>query len=126
MAGITIIRDREQPWEEVSPEWRARQRDGDPGLEFKRLLPHRPGAPNLQRTRYRPHHHEAPHTHPEDEIIFVLAGLIRFGREELRAGDAIMVPKDTTYSLHTDATGAEFLRIGLSDLAAPAQQGDKA
>ena len=78
-----------------------------------------PGRANMQRTRYHPHHHEAPHRHPEDEIIFVLDGVVAFGTEELRFGDAIFVPRDTTYSLHTGETGAEFLRVGFSDLAPP-------
>jgi quercetin dioxygenase-like cupin family protein len=114
-----LIRDSTLSWEEVAPDWKARQQAEDPGLRFKRLLPHASGRPNVQRTEYRPGHREAPHSHPEDEIIFVLDGLLCFGREELRFGDAIFVPKDTVYSLHTGETGAQFLRVGLSDLAAP-------
>ncbi|MDE2595445.1 MAG: cupin domain-containing protein [Sphingomonadales bacterium] len=116
MADIRLIRDAEAPWEEVSAAWKANQRAGDPGLRFKRLLPSAPGMPNLQRTEYRPHHHEAPHSHPEDEIIFVLGGRLFFGREELGFGDAIFVPQGKTYSLRTDEAGAQFVRVGLSDL----------
>lgn len=120
MTGIILIRDSEHAWEEASPDWQAKRRDGDPGLKFKRLLPHVPAAPNLQRTHYHPGHHEPPHSHPEDEIIFVLEGTIHFGRTQLGFGDAIFVPKNTTYSLHTGESGAQFVRIGFSDLAPPA------
>jgi quercetin dioxygenase-like cupin family protein len=119
MAGIILIRDGEHEWQEAPAEWQARRREGDAGLAFKRLLASAPGRANMQRTRYHPHHHEAPHSHPEDEIIFVLDGVVAFGRDELRFGDAIFVPRDTIYSLHTGETGAEFLRVGFSDLAAP-------
>lgn len=119
MAEITLIKDSDVPWEETPAEWKARQKDGDPGLRFKRLLRHGPGSPNLQRTEYRPHHHEAPHSHPEDEILFVLSGTVFFGREELGFGDAIYIPKDKVYSLRTGETGASFARIGFGDLVAP-------
>lgn len=123
MAEITLIRDAEVPWEEIPAEWQAKQKAGDPGLRFKRLLRHAPGRPNLQRTEYRPHHHEAPHSHPEDEILFVLSGTVFFGRDELGFGDAIFVPRDKVYSLRTGETGASFVRIGLSDLT-PAAAAD--
>lgn len=124
MAEIRLIRDADAPWEEVSPAWHEKQREGDPGLRFKRLLPSVAGMPNLQRTEYRPHHHEAPHSHPEDEIIFVLGGRLFFGRDELGFGDAIFVPRDKTYSLRTDESGAAFVRIGLSDLRGASGEDD--
>lgn len=115
---VTVIRDSEAEWEEVSADWKAKQKAGDPGLRFKRLIAGWAGGLNMQRTEYRPGHHEAPHRHPEDEIIHVLAGEIHFGRDVLRAGDSIFVPRDTTYSLHTPS-GAQFLRVGLGQLVAP-------
>lgn len=113
---IRLIRDSAIAWEESSPAWKASQRPDDPGLRFKRLLPTSAAMPNMQRTEYRPHHHEAPHSHPEDEILFVLGGKLLFGREELGFGDAIFVPKNKVYSLRTDETGAQFVRIGLGEL----------
>ena len=121
MSGIRLIRDAEVPWEETPAEWKTNQKEGDPGLRFKRLMHHARGLPNMQRTEYRPHHHEAPHSHPEDEILFVLSGAVFFGRDELGFGDAIFVPKDKVYSLRTGETGASFVRIGFSDLVPPAE-----
>jgi quercetin dioxygenase-like cupin family protein len=126
MSEILIIHDKDADWETPPPEWLAKQKPGNPGLRFKRLMPHAPGRPNVQRTQYLPGHREAPHSHPEDEVICVTGGEIHFGREVLRPGDTIFVPRDKVYSLHTRDTGAEFLRIGLSDLAPPAAGPDAA
>jgi quercetin dioxygenase-like cupin family protein len=120
MTEIKIIRDAEADWQEVRPEWAAKYKADDPGLKFKRLLPGDvPAMPNMQRSQYHPHHHEPPHSHPEDEILYVLSGRVFFGREELGAGDAIYVPQGKVYSLRTGETGAEFLRVGFGELSAP-------
>lgn len=119
MAELMVIKDADIPWEESPREWKAKQADGDPGVRFKRLLGGRPGQLNMQRTEYRPHHHEAPHSHPEDEILFVLSGTVYFGREALGFGDAIYIPRDKVYSLRTGETGASFARVGFGDLRAP-------
>ncbi len=116
MAEIMLVRGADAAWNTVSPEWQANQKPGDPGLRFKRLLAHAPGMPNMQHSEYFPHHHEAPHSHPEDEILYVLKGTIYFGREVLGSGDTVFVPKDKVYSLHTKETGAEFVRVGFGDL----------
>ena len=116
MAEIRLIRNADAPWEEVSPEWKANQKAGDPGLRFKRLISQEAGMPNMQQSDYFPHHHETPHSHPEDEILYVLSGAIFFGRETLGPGDAIFVPKGKIYSLRTEDSGAEFVRIGFGDL----------
>ena len=118
MPEILVIRDADHPWREPAPEWLAQQKRSDPGLVYKSLLPHAPGMPNVQRTRYHPRHHEAPHSHPEDELICVIGGAIHFGRQQLGAGDVVFVPRDKTYSLRAGDDGAEFIRVGLSDLHA--------
>jgi quercetin dioxygenase-like cupin family protein len=117
MAKVIVMHDAACPWEEVRPDWQAKYADGDAGLRFKRLLSHGPGMPNMQRTEYRPRHHEPPHSHPEDEVLFVLSGTLFHGREKLGFGDAIFVAKDTTYSLRTEDEGASFVRVGFGDLS---------
>jgi quercetin dioxygenase-like cupin family protein len=124
MGGIVVIKDAANPWQEPPAQWAGKVGEGEPSLRFKRLMPSESGRPNMQRTQYEPHHHEPPHSHPEDEVLFVLAGTVNFGREELTAGDSLFIPRDTRYSLRTGETGVEFLRVGFSDLAPPHDRED--
>jgi quercetin dioxygenase-like cupin family protein len=121
MSQITIIRDAKADWQEVRPEWAAKYKADDPGLRFKRLLSGgQADMPNMQRSQYHANHHEPPHSHPEDEILYVLAGHVFFGREQLSKGDAIYVPQGKVYSLRAGEEGAEFLRVGFGELSASA------
>jgi quercetin dioxygenase-like cupin family protein len=117
MAKVIVAHDAATEWEQVSPSWQAKYADGDRGLRFKRLISHGAGMPNVQRTEYMPHHHEPPHSHPEDEVLFVLSGALFHGREKLGFGDVIYVARDTTYSLRTEEKGASFVRVGFGDLS---------
>ena len=110
--SVRVIRDQESPWLEVAADWPGKAKAGEPGLAYKMLMAGSPERPNLQRTRYEPGHFEPPHTHPEDEIIYILGGSIAFGDQTLGFGDAIFVPKDTRYSLRAGTEGAEFVRVG--------------
>ena len=121
MARVIVVHDQDVEWEKASPSWQAKYAEEDRGLRFKRLLHHGAGMPNMQRTEYMPHHHEPPHSHPEDEILFVLSGELFHGRDRLTFGDVIYVARDTTYSLRTEESGASFVRVGLNDLSAPPQ-----
>lgn len=119
MGKITIIRDEESAWEEAAPDWQAKYSEGDTGLRFKRLLPGgNPTMPNMQRSRYNPDHHEPPHSHPEDEILYILGGTILMGQRTLKQGDALHIPRDTVYTLKAGQMGAEFLRVGFGQLSA--------
>ena len=124
MSEIMLIRDAAEPWQEVPDFWKAKQKKDDPGLRFKVLIPQGAASANMQRTEYYPGHHEAPHSHPEDEILFILKGQIHFGREVLGEGDAIFVPKDKTYSLHTGESGCTFVRVGLSSHSSSMSEAD--
>jgi quercetin dioxygenase-like cupin family protein len=111
--GVTVIRDQDKPWQEAPAGWAGKAAPGEPQVFYKSLLPLAPGLPNMQRSRYEPHHFEPPHTHPEDEVIYLLAGGLTFGDQELGVGDALFVPRDTRYSLRAGEAGAEFVRVGM-------------
>lgn len=111
--AVTVIRDQDKPWQEPPAGWEGRAKAGEPTVYYKSLLPIAPGLPNMQRSRYEPHHFEPPHTHPEDEVIYLLAGDLTFGDQTLGVGDALFVPKDTRYSLRAGEAGAEFVRVGM-------------
>lgn len=122
MPRVITVKDADCAWEQVSPSWQAKYAEEDRGLRFKRLLSGMPAMPNMQRTEYMPHHREPPHSHPEDEVLFVLAGALFHGRDKLTFGDVIYVARDTTYSLRTEAEGASFVRVGFGELSAPVQE----
>jgi quercetin dioxygenase-like cupin family protein len=115
MAQVKVIRDKDHEWQEVPGEWPGKAKPGEPQLIYKMLMPAEPGRPNLARTRYEPGHFEPPHSHAENEIIYVLDGALSFGDQQLGFGDAIFVPKNTRYSLSAGDAGAEFVRFGLGD-----------
>lgn len=52
---------------------------------------------------------DIPHTHTQDEIIFVLDGSILIGRHEYGPGHAICIPANVRYSVTTGPRGMSFL-----------------
>jgi quercetin dioxygenase-like cupin family protein len=54
-----------------------------------------------------------PHTHDQDESLWVIAGEITFGAggQEIRLGpgDRLMLPRGTVHSAQVGATGATYL-----------------
>src|SRR5699024_222155 len=98
---------------EPGESWKNKSGAGNPAVKYKALIDYRHGKLNMQRSRYEPGHFEPPHSHPEDELIYLLSGIIIFGNQRLTAGDTLHIPADTIYSLRTDEGGAEFLRVGL-------------
>src|SRR5579864_6211566 len=111
--GIIVVRDQETAWLEPPAEWPGKAKAGEPGVHYKSLMGMAAGKPNMQRTRFEPKHFEPPHSHPEDEVIYVLAGSLAMGTQELGFGDALFIPKNTRYSLRAGDAGAEFVRVGL-------------
>lgn len=116
--SVIVVRDADKEWQEVSGDWPGKAKAGEPRVLYKSLLPGEPGRPNMQRSRYEPHHFEPPHSHPEDEVIYVLSGVLTFGDQQLGFGDALFVPKDTRYSLRAGEAGAEFVRVGMGPAGA--------
>lgn len=113
MSKITLIKDSEKEWREPSAEWQGKAKPGAPSLKYKSLIDYQHGQLNMQRSVYEPGHLEPPHSHPEDEIIYVLSGKILFGDQALEAGDSLYIERQTMYSLRATEAGAEFLRVGL-------------
>jgi mannose-6-phosphate isomerase-like protein (cupin superfamily) len=113
MSQVKVIRDAEKDWQEAPADWPGRAAAGEPRVIYKMLMPRAAGLPNLQRSRYEPHHFEPPHSHAEDEVLYLLQGELAFGDQMLGLGDALFVPRNTRYSLRAGAAGAEFVRVGL-------------
>jgi len=113
MSQAKVISDVEFDWREASPDWPGRAGPGEPTVWFKMLMARSPGLPNVQRVRFEPKHFEPPHTHDEDEVIFLIGGELQFGDRKLAMGDTLFVPKNTRYSLRAGDAGTEFVRVGL-------------
>lgn len=52
---------------------------------------------------------DLPHTHTQDEIIYILGGSVIIGRHEYGPGHVIAIPANIRYSLTTGARGMAFL-----------------
>lgn len=57
----------------------------------------------------------APHSHDEDEIIFVLEGEMLVGTKSVKAGTAVAIDKDTVYGFAIGPDGLEFLNFRARD-----------
>jgi quercetin dioxygenase-like cupin family protein len=55
------------------------------------------------------------HFHTEDEIIVVLDGCLKLGRQELRLGDAVAIDANTMYTFKTGADGLRFINFRPSE-----------
>ena len=56
-----------------------------------------------------PHRRDVPHTHTEDELIYVMDGSIVMGKQEYCAGTCLAIPGKVHYSVTTGANGVKFL-----------------
>jgi mannose-6-phosphate isomerase-like protein (cupin superfamily) len=113
MAAAIVIRDAENDWLEVPDSWPGKAKPGQPGANYKLLMRGGEGLPSIVHNRWEAGHLEPPHSHPDDEVLYVLCGHIAFGGQNLTSGDAIFVPKNTRYSLRAGDAGAEFVRVGM-------------
>jgi hypothetical protein len=52
---------------------------------------------------------DLPHTHTQDEIIFILGGSVLIGRHEYGPGHALAIPANIRYTLTTGPNGMAFL-----------------
>lgn len=60
---------------------------------------------------FKPNYLLARHWHDVDCLYYVIAGSLRMGARELRAGDGFYVPADTRYGYQAGADGVELLEI---------------
>jgi quercetin dioxygenase-like cupin family protein len=113
MSNVVIVHDGDADWQKSFVDWKTQAGPTKEGLLYKSILRMEPGMPNMQRVRFDPNYVEPLHSHPDDEVITVVAGAIHFGRDVLAAGDTIYVGHGTRYSLRAGDAGAEFIRIGM-------------
>jgi quercetin dioxygenase-like cupin family protein len=68
-------------------------------------------APQLFEVRFPPNAAVAPHAHAEDEVLHVLEGELRFGKQAYPAGSTVSVPGNTLYAFTAGPDGARFLNF---------------
>ena len=90
----------ESPWVEPAPGYRKRG-----------LHPGDDGHPELFELEVEPDSVTSAHAHDADEIIYVLAGALRFGAHDYGPGSSIMVAARTLYSFRAGPDGCRFLNF---------------
>jgi len=78
------------------------------------VRPYHPGGPDslqMFEVEVQPNDGTQVHAHAEDEIIYVLAGELRFGSRVLTAGSSVHIPGMTLYSFRAGSDGARFLNV---------------
>lgn len=99
---------------ETDPEMRAALEDM-PGDEARyRVFVHHEGSeftPQLMSIQFDPNDYIQPHAHRVDEIMVVLDGSARFGRQVFEQGSSVFIPAGTLYAFTAGPEGATILNF---------------
>lgn len=68
-------------------------------------------APQLIELRYEPHAEIQLHAHDEDEIIFILSGMMHLGPRTVPPGTSLYVAGGTLYTFRAGAEGLQILNF---------------
>lgn len=106
-AAITPLRAREAVSRRVAENFTDDDANGDIWVH------HRGSADELQlfEVDVPPGEGASRHAHEQDEIIYVLAGELRFGARMVSAGDSVYIGGRTLYSFLAGPDGARFLNF---------------
>ena len=110
MASITIRSPDDTPARtarDAMPRGGHRDKLGEEELRSS-VRPYHPGGPDtlqMFEVEVQPNDGTQPHAHTEDEIIYVLAGELRFGARVLTPGSSVHIPGMTLYSFRAAPRG---------------------
>lgn len=120
MSGIEYVHAEDQQFvsmyerAKTDPEMRAAL-DAMPGDSAKyRVFVHHEGdeqTPQLLSIQFDPGDSIEPHAHRVDEIMVVLRGEARFGRQRFGAGSSVFIPAGTLYAFVAGPEGATILNF---------------
>jgi hypothetical protein len=114
MGAIVRFESGALPWLGVPTDWPGKVERGEPDVRYKVLTEARDAIPGIQLVEFEAGHFEQAHSHPEGEVLYVLAGEMAIGELKLGAGAGVVIERDTVYGpLRTGPAGARFLRVGL-------------
>jgi hypothetical protein len=101
-------------WTEVTGNWPGQVRAGEPAVRYKAIRLDSPVVPAGQLVEYEAGHVEAPHSHPESEIFYVIAGEFTIGDRHLPTGALAYIAGGTVYGPSiAGPAGTRFLRLHL-------------
>ncbi|CAN7514325.1 cupin domain-containing protein [Phenylobacterium sp. LjRoot219] len=86
----------------------------DPGELASHVAFHAPGdaaAPQLMELKLEPDALLVPHSHDTSEIIYVVAGELRWGDQVLGQGGSIFIPAQVVYSFRAGPAGARLVNF---------------
>jgi quercetin dioxygenase-like cupin family protein len=115
MGKIVLVNAQELDWQVPGDEWPGKVAGDEPAVKFKPLESETSFA-KVQIAHYEPGHVEKPHSHPGDEVLFMLDGELTIG-DDMHVGSetAIFIERDTIYGpLVAGAGGATFFRVEMA------------
>jgi quercetin dioxygenase-like cupin family protein len=90
---------------------RAKLSEGELGTAVRMFHPGSESELQMFEVTVEPDAVIGQHAHDEDEIIYVLDGELRLGRQRLTAGGSIYMPGGTLYSFSAGSAGLRFLNV---------------
>ena len=116
MGRFVLTNGEDIEWQWPSKDWKGSAPSGAPQVRYKRLGSSEQGAPNAQLVEYEPEHHEPAHSHPHDELLYILEGEGAVGEHSLKPGMLLYIERGTQYGpLEAGPRGLRFLRVQMSD-----------
>jgi hypothetical protein len=102
-------------WSEVTTDWPGKVRAGEPDVRFKPFEIGSQAVPRGQLVEYEPGHIENPHSHAENEILFIIRGDATIGGQRVSPGTLVYIDGGTTYGpIESGIDGTSFLRLHLA------------
>ena len=116
MGRIVFVQEKDLEWQwSRKANWPGAATEGEPRVRYKVLNTQETGGPNSQLAEYEPGHVEAPHSHPHDELLYILSGHGSLAERRLEPGVLLFIERDTVYGpLTAGEQGLTFLRVQMS------------
>lgn len=115
--AVSVVDVETLEWLGVPDSWAGKASRGEPGVRYKAFSTASASVPAGQLVEYEPGHLERPHSHPEDEVLYLLSGELRLGEAVLGPGSVVVIDGGTVYGPVESVGGCRFLRLSLGNRA---------
>jgi quercetin dioxygenase-like cupin family protein len=112
--AITVVDVEGREWQTAPHSWSGKVREGEPDVRFKPFSTGSDRVPTGQLVEYEAGHLESPHSHAEDEILYLLSGELTIGDTALSPGMLVHIDGGTEYGPLRTQRGCQFLRLGFA------------